>query len=294
MAGGAEHPRPRWVPGRRHGPGQDPPGHRPPPPRGRDQGPARPDARRLPHHAARQLGAGDRALRAGPRRPSLPRQRPPARCSRAPRGGAHHLRHRSARCRGPGRGGVGAGDGRRGPARQEPTGSHGQGVAGHPGPEPHRPHRHAGREPPQRAVVDHRLVGARPARPARGVPPRRGRAHRAGSGSSGDRAVRAPRAPLPAPPPQERPRHRARPAAEDRDRSGRAPHRRADHPLRGDRAGDPGPHPRRRGHPTPGPGVPAAHGPEAGVRSPRARTSASAVPTPGAPGSWKPSTSWST
>ena len=294
MAGGAEHPRPRRVPGRRHGPGQDPPGHRPPPPRGRDQGPARPDARRLPDHAARQLGAGDRALRAGPRRCVATTAAAASSTVSAPRGGAHHLRHRSARCRGAGRGGVGAGGGRRGPARQEPAGSHGQGAAGHPGPEPHRPHRHAGREPPQRAVVDPRLVRARPARPARGVPPRRRRARRARPGPPGDRAVRAPRAPLPAAPPQERPRHRARPAAEDGDRSGRAPHRRAGHALRGGRAGDAGRDPRGRGHPAAGPGAQAAHRAQAGLQPPRAVPPPARRRSPGAPASSRPSTSWST
>ena len=59
---------------------------------------------------------------------------------------------------------------RRGPGREEPRDAHGQGAAHAAGPAAHRAHRHAGREPAQRAVVDHVDGHAGPARQPQPVP----------------------------------------------------------------------------------------------------------------------------
>ena len=149
----------------------------------------------------------------------LPRHRPrPRRAQRRLR--ADHLRHHAPRRRRPRRGHLGPGGRRRGAAREEPAA-------------PRPPRRCAGSEARARvaltgtpvennlselwAILDWTtpgLLGSRNAfRQGRG----RRRSSRVTSPSEGAAVRRADR-PVPAAPPQVRPRHRARAAAQDRDR----------------------------------------------------------------------------
>ena len=177
---------------------------------------------------------------------------------------------------------VGRRRARRGPADQEPRCPHRPGrPAAHRG-QPRRPHRHPGREPAVRAVVDHRVRQPGPARAVRPVP----RALRRSS-----RALARPRRRRPAPPRrgavhaaphQVRPGHRGRAASEDRGHGRLHAHPRAGHPVPGGgahaaRRGRP-----RRGHRAPRPHPQAAHGPQADLQPPgpvprRARAAARAV-----------------
>ena len=74
-----------------------------------------------------------------------------------------------ARRRGARQGRLGPPHRRRGPGHQEPGQRHRPGAAPHPGPQPPRPHRHAGGERPRRPVVDPRLHQPRPRRAPPGV-----------------------------------------------------------------------------------------------------------------------------
>ena len=244
LAGRDVRARPRRLPRRRHGPRQDDPAHRAPPAPARDRRRRRrrPDAGRLPDLAARQLGARAAAVRPGRSRSAATTaatgtsttwpatrscSRPTASCAAT----AAELAER----------GVGSRRRRRGPARQEPAGAHGPGAARDPGRGADRAHRHAGREPPHRAVGDPRLDHARPARAARDVPPHdRGarRARRATrprpstSRASSARSCCAGASPT----------RRSRPSCRRKTETDLVvlAHRRAGHALRGGRARDAG------------------------------------------------------
>ena len=225
--------------------------------------------------------------------PPLPRRRPAPRRRGRRRGRAHHLRRRAPRPR------------RRSPSVawglvvadeaqhvKNPLSRDRPGAARDPGPGAGRAHRHAGREPPDRAVGDPRLDHARPARPARDVPPH------------GRRARRARRATRPRPsasPAWSGPfllrRRKSDPAIApelppktETDRR-RLAHRRAGHALRGGRARDDG-----RDRATPRASPAAAWCSSCSPRSSRSATtprstSASAGRSPAAPASSTRSTS---
>ena len=204
---------------------------------------------------------------------------------------------------------VGRGRARRGPADQEPRGPHRPGSPAAHRDQPGRPHRHPGREPAVRAVVDHGVRQPGPARVVRPVP----RAlRRAG------RALARPRRRRPPPPRrgavhaaahQDRPGHRGRPAPEDRGHRRLHAHPRAGHPLPGGGAHAARPGRPRRGHRAPRPHPQAAHRPQADLQppgavprrgraaAPGARASSTAPPrcwprwsTPATAGSCSPST----
>ena len=129
---------------------------------------------------------------------------------------------------------MGNGRRRRGTAREEPVLRDGTGAAHDSRPCTCRAHRHARGEQPVRAVGDPRLDHSRTARPAGHLPPT---LRRVGGG-------RRPRecgaacpagASVPAAPSQERPGHRTRTAAEDRDRPCRVAHPGTGRTVRGGR-----------------------------------------------------------
>ena len=246
--------RPRRLPGRRHGARQDDHPDRAAPAPARPQARAGPDAGGLPGVAARQLGARDRAVRARRRRSAastaaaahledLARRRVRA----------HHLRHDAARrrARSP-TVAVGPGRRRRGPARQErrappPPAT----LRTIPARGPGRAHRHPGGEQPDRALGDPRLGDPRAARQPQAFRKVWAGADRVAARDADQGApVRRPGRAVPAAPPQVRPRHRARAAAEDRDRPPARADPRAGGALRGVRPRHDGAHrARRRGRP---------------------------------------------
>ena len=268
VAGRADLARARCLPRRRHGPGQDGHPDRAPPAPDAHGRRRRADARRLPDVAARQLGGRDPPVRAGSPRTPSPRQRPrPRRRERRLR--ADDLRDDAQRRRPPRRGAVGPGGRRRGAAHQELPVRSRPGAPHDPERGPGRPHGHAGRERPHRAVVDPRLGDPRPARQPQRLPEGLGGADRVRPRAHQGRCVRRPDRPVPPAPPQVRPRHRARAAAQDRDRPPARPHPRAGRPLRDARPRVDAPHRGgRRGDP-PRPRAQAAHRPQADLQPPR-------------------------
>ena len=217
LAGRAHLPRPRRVPGRRHGARQDDHPDRPAPAPRRGGSPGS-DARRLPGQPPRQLGAGARAVRAGRRGPPVPRRQPFARgadpagsCSRrtAPCGSATTSSPRSAGTSwSPTRRSTSRTPARRRPRRCARSRARVR-VALTGTPDGEQPHR---------ALVDPRLGDPRAARQPAGVPAGLGLADRGGRARVEDPAVRGPDRAVPAAPPQVRPRHRAGAAGQDRDR----------------------------------------------------------------------------
>ena len=88
---------------------------------------------------------------------------------------------------------------RRGPGHQEPGQRHRPAAAPHPGPQPHRPHRHADRERPRRPLGDPRLHQPGPGRPRPAFvaqlvrrPPRRRRAPAGGPVRAGAAGAQRP------------------------------------------------------------------------------------------------------
>ena len=163
---------------------------------------------------------------------------------------AHDVRHDAPRPRDPGDGALGPGGRRRGPAHQERHLLHRAQPARDRLAGAGRAHRHAGGERPHRALGDPRLGHARAARLARGVPQGVGRADRVRGGPGQGAPVRAAGRAVPDAATQVRPRHRARAAAEDRDRPGGGPDPGAGGPLRGPGPGvDGADRARRRGQP---------------------------------------------
>ena len=149
-----------------------------------------------------------------------------------------------------GDGALGPGGRRRGPAHQERHLLHRAQPARDRLAGAGRAHRHAGGERPHRALGDPRLGHARAARLARGVPQGVGRADRVRGGPGQGAPVRAAGRAVPDAATQVRPRHRARAAAEDRDRPGGRPDPGAGGPLRGAGPGvDGADRARRRGQP---------------------------------------------
>ena len=132
------------------------------------------------------------------------------------RSGHHHLRHAARATTGSRKRQWDLRHPRRGPGDQEPRhppDPRRQGTARH---RPHRPHRHAGREPPRRSVVALRFPQPRPARQRQGV-----RAFIKQLASKPSPTRLRPAAPTgpplhPAPPQDRQARHR-RPARQDRD-----------------------------------------------------------------------------
>ena len=237
--------------------------------------PPGPDPGGLPGLAPRQLGGRDPALRPRrrrtplPRRPALARRPRPDRCDARPRLRPHHLRHRPARRRPrspPSRWGLVVADeaqhvknARSATARALRTvPSHGA----------RRPHRHPRGEQPDRALGDPRLGDARAARQPPGVPQGVGRPDRVGPRADQGPAVRRPDRPVPPASPQDRPRHRARAARQDRDRPPARADPRAGRPLRVVRARHHGPHRARRRADPARPGAQAAHRPQADLQPP--------------------------
>ena len=133
---------------------------------------------------------------------------------------------------------------------------------------PRRPHRHPGREQPERALGDPRLGDPRPAGQPQRLPQGLGGADRVGRARGEDATVRRPGRPVRAAPQEVRPGHRAGAAAEDRDRPPARADPRAGGALRGVRARHHGAHrARRRGDPA-RPGARAAHRAEADLQPP--------------------------
>jgi hypothetical protein len=157
--------RARRLPRRRHGPRQDHPGAVAPPRRTqRDQGVEATEPAAGPGLAARQLGGGDRALRADPHVRDCAslgdagRRGEVARARKALRGGSRDYELRLppphplagthlVAFRGP----------RRGAGDQEPGGQTDPGGQGARGAGTDRAHGHPDREPSRRPVVDFRL-----------------------------------------------------------------------------------------------------------------------------------------
>ena len=111
---------------------------------------------------------------------------------------------------------------------------------------PGRADRHAGRKRPHRALGDPRLGHPRSARQSQRLPQGVGPTDRVRPRADQGRSVRRPDRAVPAASPQVRPRHRARAAAQDRDRPPALAHPRAGRALRGVRARHHGPHRARR------------------------------------------------
>ena len=139
-----------------------------------------------------------------------------------------HLRRGAARLGAARRGRLGPGRRRRGPARQEPAVADGPGAAGAARAGQDRADRHAGGEPAVGPVGDPRLDHAGAAGAPGGVHQPGGGAGRAVPRRRGHRQVRRPGPAVPAAAQEDRPGHRARTAAQDRDRPVRA----ADRPSR--------------------------------------------------------------
>ena len=252
LAGRADRRRARRLPRRRHGTRQD--GH----PDRAAPAPSRPKARVRVRHwwsARRRCSATGRPRSGGSRRASPVRRFHGAAARPRTEGStdgvrAHDVRHDAPRPRDAGDGALGPGGRRRGPARQERHAPPPRATCARSARGPGRAHRHAGGEPPHRALGDPRLGHARAARLARGVPQGVGRADRVGGGPGQGAPVRAAGRAVPDAATQVRPRHRARAAAEDRDRPGRGADPGAGGPLRGSGPGvDGADRARRRGQP---------------------------------------------
>ena len=226
-------------------------------------------ARGLPGVAARQLGGRDPTLRAGRRRTPPPRQRPrPRRRHRRLR--AHDLRHdaqrrgaRSPRCRGTWSS----------PTRRSTSRTPGPPPPARCAPIPSRARVALTGTPVENdltelwSILDWAIPGLLGSRNAfRKV---WAGADRVGARAHQGPAVRRPDRPVPAAPPQVRPRHRAGAAGQDRDRPPPRPDPRAGRPLRDARARVDAPHRGgRRGDP-PRAGAQAAHRPQADLQPPR-------------------------
>ena len=166
-------------PGRRHGPRQD---------AADALRPARAHAGRLPEERRLQLGRRDRALPAGPAHGHLPRAQARARPRR--RRDADDLRPAPARRAAPRAGRVGRRGPRRGAGHQEPREPDGARRLRAAREVPHRPQRHAGREPPRRALERHALRQPGPARRRERLPGALLRPHRGGQPGGGRAAAR--------------------------------------------------------------------------------------------------------
>ena len=126
---------------------------------------------------------------------------------------AHHLRHDAARPRGAGRRATGTWSSPTRPSTSRTPLLDRAGAAVDPEPRPGRADRHPGREQPDRALGDPRLGDPGPARQPQRVPQGVGR-RRSSPGCEPSKAAQFPEliGPVPAAPPQVRPRHRARAA----------------------------------------------------------------------------------
>ena len=217
--------RPRRVPRRRHGPGQDRPAPRP---GAADREHGRAAARRCCVCPMSVVGN----WRARGRRAS----RPACGCSsttaatgcaatscatrrsrRRPR--RHHLRHRRPRRDDAGRRSTGAGWCSTRRRRSRTRGARqARAVRPLPAPAPRRADRHAGREPPRRAVVDHRLPQPGPARHRPSLPRALRHARSSAHGDAEAAGAAAPTDPARSCCAASRPtEHHRRPARQDRD-----------------------------------------------------------------------------
>ena len=229
--------RPRRDPRRRHGPRQDDPDPGPPPGREARRPARRAGARGLPDQRRRQLGGRGGALRARPARarastaPTAPSASPrsprPISCSRPTRScratPTRSLPVRAGSC-------VVLDEAQ---AIKNPASKAAQTACRLKARPPPLPHRHAGREPPGRAVVAVRVPDAGPAGRAAPLRPRcSARRSRSAATTAPPRAADPP-APVHAAPHQGA--GRARAAAQDRDPAPGGARRRPARPLR-DRA----------------------------------------------------------
>ena len=128
---------------------------------------------------------------------------------------------------------LGPGGLRRGAGDQEQRHPAGTGGAGHPGAHPAGADRHAGGEPPGRALVHHGVLQPGPARPGQAVPAAVPGADRGPPGRGRRRGAQAGHRTVRAAPPQDRQVDHLGPAGEERDEGLVHAHRRAGDALPG-------------------------------------------------------------